>query len=250
MDKDNAYPEVAGLKSQVTVVIPCFNAGHRLKATLDRVCPLVDRVVLVDDGSTDGCTDGLEGYPVIKSVLPANRGKGYALIEGIHRALALPDTGAIALMDADGQHDPGDLPALFAVYRRHDADLVIGTRQLDRARTPWRSWFGNQVTAWVARKLLRCPLSDTQCGYRILSPRFAGAFVTTVSGGRYETEMEMILLAVNGGYTLLSAPVTTIYEAGNRSSHFRKVRDSLRIYTTLWRGLRNRNTAPRSRRRV
>ncbi|HQN01486.1 MAG TPA: glycosyltransferase family 2 protein, partial [Candidatus Hydrogenedentes bacterium] len=160
------------------------------------------------------------------------------------------DTGAIALMDADGQHDPGDLPALFDVYRRHDADLVIGTRQLDRARTPWRSRFGNQVTAWVAGKLLRCPLSDTQCGYRILSPRFAGAFVTMVSGGRYETEMEMILLAVNGGYTLLSAPVTTIYEAGNRSSHFRKVRDSLRIYGTLWRALRNPDTAPRSRRRM
>ncbi len=238
MDDVKLHPEVSDLQAQLTAVIPCYNAGNRVRATLDRVCACVNQVVLVDDGSTDGCTDGLETYPIIKLTFPVNRGKGHALIAGIHRALSLPETAIIVLMDADGQHDPADLHALLDVYVNNDADLVIGARQLDKTRTPWRSRFGNQLTARVARRLFRCPLSDTQCGYRLLSPRFAAAFIATLPGGRYETEMEMILLAVNGGYTLRSAPVTTIYEPGNKSSHFRKVRDSLRIYASLWRALR------------
>ena len=126
-----------------------------------------------------GHCGSVPGYPDNVSQKP---GKGHALIAGIRRALSLPDIRAIALMDADGQHDPDDLPALLQVFLSNDADLVIGARHLDKACTPWRSRFGNQVTAQVAAKLLGCALSDTQC-VSLLSPRFAEAFVNTVPGG-------------------------------------------------------------------
>ncbi len=250
MNDVRMFPDTLDLKKQIVAVIPCYNAGARVLTALEKACSSVGHVILVDDGSTDGCTDTVEAFPVIRITFPKNRGKGHALIAGIRRALSLPDIRAIALMDADGQHDPDDLPALLQVFLSNDADLVIGARHLDKACTPWRSRFGNQVTARVAAKLLGCALSDTQCGYRLLSPRFAEAFVNTVPGGRYETEMEMILLAVDCGYTLASAPVTTIYEPGNRSSHFRKVRDSIRIYATLWRALRKRKRKMRGRKHV
>lgn len=242
--KDFDIPAAANdLKRRAVVIVPCYNAGPRLRPTLERVAAVADRVVLVDDGSTDGCTGGLEPLPVSVITLPENRGKGHALIAGIRYALAQPDLGVVALLDADGQHDPAELPALYAAYLEQGADLVIGARQLDRSRTPWRSRFGNHVTAWVSRRLFRCPLADTQCGYRLLSPQFAADFVEAVPGGRYETEMLMLLFAIRQGYKLLSAPVTTLYEPGNRSSHFRKVRDSLRIYATLLLALTGRGFA-------
>ena len=236
------------LRRHTVVIIPCYNAGPRLRAALKSALTVVDRVILVDDGSTDGCTANLEPLPVTKLTLPVNRGKGHALIHGIRHALDLPEVHVIALMDADGQHDAAELPALHTAFQSSRADLVVGARQLDKSRTPWRSRFGNQMTAWVASRLFKCPLADTQCGYRLLSPRFAEDFINTVPGGRYETEMLMILLAINKGYRMHSAPITTIYEPGNASSHFRKVRDSLRIYLALWQALRGRGlTAPQNR---
>ncbi len=231
-------PEAFYLKSRVVAVIPCYNAGARVRSALKNVLEGVDRVILVDDGSTDGGTAGLEALPIIRITFPRNRGKGHALIAGIRHALSLPDMDAIALLDADGQHDPKDLPLLVSSFLDQQADLVVGARRLDKDQTPWRSRFGNQITARLAGRLFHCPLSDTQCGYRLLSPRFAASFVNAVPGGRYETEMLMILFAIQGGYKLLSTPVATLYEPGNKSSHFRKIRDSLRIYAALWRVLR------------
>ena len=100
----------------------------------------------------------------------------------------------------------------------------------------WRCCrFGNRASACITRLLLGCNLPDTQCGFRVLSPRFAQAVAEHVSGGRYETEMAMIVLAARGGFTLAHAPVRTIYEPGNSSSHFHRVRDSVRIYLRLTR---------------
>jgi glycosyltransferase involved in cell wall biosynthesis len=235
--KSNMRP-VPGL----TVVIPCFNAGHRIRPVAEGAALQAARVIVVDDGSTDGAVDPLASSPGIEVLrLPCNRGKGHAIIAGLECALAQPGLEAACLMDADGQHDPADIPELVAAFRRERADLVIGQRSFDGTPVPWRSRFGNRVTARVTRLFLGRNLPDTQCGFRVLSPRFARAVVDRVAGGRYETEMEMIVLAVRGGFTLAHAPVRTVYEPGNRSSHFRKVRDSVRICLRLARAL----TGPR-----
>ena len=225
----------------VTVVVPCFNAGHRVRPVAEGAAARAARVIVVDDGSTDGAPQALDlpGVEVLR--LPHNRGKGHAILAGLRSALARPGLEAVCLMDADGQHEPADLPGLVEAFRREQADLVIGQRRFDDGTVvPWRSRFGNRVTARVTRLLLGRNLPDTQCGYRVLSPRFAQAVVDRVAGGRYETEMAMIVLAVRGGFTLAHAPVRTVYEPGNRSSHFRKVSDSLRIYLRLARALLGR----------
>jgi len=237
--KENGTPAV-GLVPGLTVVIPCFNAGHRIRPVAEGAAARAARVVVVDDGSTDGAAATLTAPGVEVLRLPRNRGKGHAIIEGLKSAMAQPNLEAACLMDADGQHDPADIPGLVEAFRREGADLVIGQRRFDGTPVPWRSRFGNRVTARVTRLLLGRDLPDTQCGFRVLSPRFAQAVVDRVAGGRYETEMEMIVLAVRGGFTLAYAPVRTVYEPGNRSSHFRKVRDSVRIYLRLARALMGR----------
>ena len=240
LSKENENPG-AGRMQGLTVIIPCFNAGSRIRPVAEGAVSRAARVIVVDDGSTDGAVDGLAGMPGIEVVrLPRNRGKGHAIIEGLKCALAQPGLEAACLMDADGQHDPADIPVLLEAFRRERADLVIGQRRFDQGPVPWRSRFGNQVTARVTRLLLGRNLPDTQCGFRVLSPRLAQAVVDRVPGGRYETEMEMIVLAVRGGFPLAYAPVRTVYEPGNRSSHFRKGRDSVRIYLRLAKALLRR----------
>jgi len=235
-EKSGADP-VSGL----VVVIPCFNAGYRIRPVAEGAAQQAARVMVVDDGSTDGATDMLATLPGVETLrLPHNRGKGHAIIAGLKAALAGAGVEAVCLMDADGQHDSADIPALLEAFCREEADLVIGQRHFEEGSVPWRSRFGNQVTARVTRLLLGRMLPDTQCGFRMLSPRFAQAVVERVAGGRYETEMDMIVLAVRGGFTLAHAPVRTVYEPGNRSSHFRKVSDSARIYLRLVRALLRR----------
>ena len=221
------------LQKNTVVIIPCFNAGNRLKGAVENALGQVDRVIIINDGCTDGCMDAIRELPVQVITFSKNRGKGYALIAGIREALELEDTEVIALVDADGQHDASELPGLYTCFQLEKADLVIGARTFDREQVPWRSRFGNKVTVWVMGVLCRRHLPDTQCGFRLLSPKFAERFVDTIPGGRYETEMRMLLLAIREGFHIVSTPIATLYEPGNVSSHFRKVRDSFRIYWAL-----------------
>lgn len=233
MTRSNTDTEQESLRKNVVVVIPCFNAGNRLAGAVQGALAQVDRVIVVDDGSTDGCLEGVKGMHVQTLTFPENRGKGHALIAGIRAALELQDVTVIALMDADGQHDATELSGLFAGFKSESADMVIGTRCFDKQQVPWRSRFGNKMTVWVMGVLCGRRLPDTQCGFRLLSPRFARTFVDKIPGGRYETEMRMLLLAIREGLNIASAPIATLYEPGNPTSHFHKVRDSFRIYRVL-----------------
>jgi len=222
---------------QITCVIPCYNAGARVAPVVHSALGQVPRVIVVDDGSDDACLDGLT-HPNLRIVRhPENRGKGHAILTGLREALADAATRAVILLDADGQHDPGVIPEFVARFEATGAGMVIGARVFDGGHVPLRSRFGNTVTAAVTRLLLGENLPDTQCGYRLLSRAFAEAVLRQVAGGRYETEMEMVVLALRGNHGIAAVPIRTIYEEGNASSHFRKLSDSARIYARLFRAV-------------
>lgn len=219
------------LREAVVAVVPCYNAGARVRAVVERLCGMLRHVVVVDDGSTDGCADALDALGACIIRLTPNRGKGHALLAGFAAALEIPEMRAVCVLDADGQHDANELPGMYRAFVEREADLVIGARVFERASVPWRSRFGNRVSAAMMRVLLGPGITDTQCGYRVLSRRFIEDIVRGLPGGRYETEMRIIVKAVRGNYRVISVPIRTIYESGNPSSHFRKVRDSVRV---LW----------------
>jgi glycosyltransferase involved in cell wall biosynthesis len=217
----------------LVALVPVYNAGTKVRAVLDGLLAIGCRTLVVDDGSTDHGLACAEGLPIEMLRFERNCGKGHSLLAGFAKALEYPDTGAIAVLDADGQHDPAELPHLFAEFQRQGADLLIGARDFSLKHVPFRSRFGNNLTARLTGWLLGARLADTQSGYRILSRRFAEAVVREIPGGRYETEMAMLSLAIRGDFTLVSAPIKTLYVAGNTTSHFRKGRDSWLIYRTL-----------------
>ena len=233
------------LAEHVTVVIPCYNAGERLARVVNRARMYVNRILVVDDGSTDGAPQTVSSHDARVISLPGNRGKGFALLEGFTAALESTSTACVAVIDADGQHDPAELPTLYQAFLEHQADLVIGARRFDLAHVPWRSRFGNVVTATVVRLLLHQALPDTQSGFRLHSRRLLEHVVKSVAGGRYETETEILVRAVLEGYRVISVPIQTLYEAGNPSSHFHRFRDSWRIYVRLLRAVRAAKTGSR-----
>lgn len=222
------------MRETLAAVVPCYNAGLRVRPVVERLCESLRHVIVVDDGSTDGCAEALRELNARIIRLEPNRGKGFALLAGFASALEVPETSAVCVLDADGQHDPSELPRLYETFLAHEADLVIGARVFERAAAPWRSRFGNRVSAILMRFLLGPGITDTQCGYRLLSRRFTEAAVRDVPGGRYETEMRIIVKAIREGFRVVSVPVRTIYESGNPSSHFRKVRDSVRVLWALF----------------
>jgi glycosyltransferase involved in cell wall biosynthesis len=217
------------------VVVPCFNAGHRVRSVVENALQMVSRVILVDDGSTDGATEGLRDLPVNLIRFERNRGKGAALLAGFKAALDSPEITCVVVVDADGQHDPHEIPALYGAFVEQSADLIIGARTFDPAVVPWRSRFGNKLTVAVTKRLFGQYLPDTQSGFRLLARPFAESLFGAVPEGRYETEMAIIVKAIHERRKIVSVPIRTIYESGNVSSHFRKIRDSLRIYRVLLR---------------
>lgn len=219
----------------LAAVVPCYNAGARVLPVVEQLVQVAGRVVVVDDGSTDGCIDALRGLPIDLLHFPANRGKGHALLAGFARAMEDSGVRAICVLDADGQHNPQELPRFVRAFEEQAPDLIIGARQFGGGHVPLRSRFGNVLTVGVTRLLLGTRLPDTQCGFRLLSRPFAEAVVREVAGGRYETEMEIIVKAIRSGRKVIPVSIATIYEAGNASSHFHKLRDSFLIYARLLR---------------
>ncbi|MEN6626046.1 MAG: glycosyltransferase family 2 protein [Candidatus Sumerlaeia bacterium] len=221
------------LSSRVAALVPCYNAGGRVVPVLKRLLEKTDRVIVVDDGSTDNLRGLIEGLPVRTVAFPVNRGKGHALLAGFREALADGRVECVVTLDSDGQHDPDELPRLYDSFRREQADLVIGSRVFESREIPWRSRFGNNLTISLTGLLLGQRLPDTQSGYRLHSRRFIEHILETIRGGRYETEMEILAHALKGRFKAVPVPIKTIYVEGNASSHFHVLRDSFLIYRKL-----------------
>jgi glycosyltransferase involved in cell wall biosynthesis len=177
----------------VAVVIPALDEASTIGAvvaSVPRRIPGVRRVsvLVVDDGSSDGTaviarTAGADHVERHRT----NRGLVAAFKTGMNAALA---TGAdvVVHLDGDGQHDPRYIPRLVAPILLGEADVVLGVRPLADATglSPVRRR-GNQLGSWVARRVLKMPISDATSGYRAFS-REAVLRLTVISGFTYTLE--------------------------------------------------------------
>jgi UDP-N-acetylglucosamine---dolichyl-phosphate N-acetylglucosaminyltransferase len=205
---DLPYPDLAA-------IVPAFNAGSHLAAVLERVAAYVarERIVVVDDGSADDTRRVAEAAGVVVVAHPHNRGKGAAIRSGLARAQELGVPYAV-LLDADGQHNPDEIPAFVACARQTGADLVVGNRLGAASGMPWLRKATNHVTSAVISLLAGRRVPDSQNGYRLVRLAHFRKFPLTTS--RYEIESEMIIRAGRERGKIASVPVETIY-AGEAS---------------------------------
>jgi glycosyltransferase involved in cell wall biosynthesis len=217
----------------ILALIPGYEEGPRIATVVAGALRHLP-VIVVDDGSTDDTATQAEaaGASVIRQV--RNQGKGAALRAGFRLAL---DQGADAVvtLDADGQHDPDEIPAFLAAYERDRPELVIGRR--DFSQMPATRRLSNTLGGWVFSAAVGRGIPDNQSGYRLIGRRLMRALLDSDEPG-FEFEVEMIARCIALGLPIAWVPIRTIY-AGEPShvrplSHLRQfVRVSIEARRTV-----------------
>ena len=212
-------------------VIPAYQAADSIAAVVLGVRAHAPELVIIviDDGSSDATFD-----EAVRSgadhVLRHdwNRGKGRALLTGFaHLATLVPSMRAVVTMDADGQHDPACLPAVLRALS--GADLVLGVRRRRGTSMPVLRRLANGVStraiAWCSGRSIR----DAQCGFRGI--RRALLERVPHVGERYEAETGFVIRAARAGAIIAETEIPTRY---GPASHFRPLRDAVRVVATIW----------------
>ena len=218
-----------GHDRSILAIIPAYNEQNKIGQVVRQVRAQGLPVLAVDDGSTDDTTNRAEtaGAQIVRH--EKNQGKGVALATGFRWALAR-DYDAVLTLDADGQHDPAEIPLFLKAHVENEHDLLIGARNFDDM--PWTRYTMNMLGRWTFTWVMGEPMPDNQSGYRLLSRRLVAASLASKECG-YEFEVDMIVICLQRGYTLGWVPIQTIYN-GERShiNHVRHVYNYLRL---LWR---------------
>jgi glycosyltransferase involved in cell wall biosynthesis len=222
----------------LAVLIPAYQPGKALVELARELSRDFAAVVIVDDGSGPAygpVFEQAEKFSRVEIVRHAtNRGKGAALKSGIeHIRATLPDVDGIVTADADGQHAPDDIVRVGRALVEHPQCLVLGSRKF-QGDVPWRSRAGNAITRRVVHLVVGQNLSDTQTGLRGI-PAILWPPLLLIEADGYEFELEMLIAARRQGVAVQEEPIRTIYQAGNPTSHFNPLVDSMKIYFVLLR---------------
>ncbi len=159
-----------------------------------------------------------------------NMGKGRALKTAFACILEnFPEVPGAVTADSDGQHTPESIIRVMNRMKQAPDALVLGVRQFEGDGIPWKSRFGNSLTEKVFAYTAGVHVSDTQTGLRGI-PRSFMKKLLDVKGDRFEFETRMLLEAA-GTVPIVEVSIETIYDSEeNHQTHFKPIRDSLRIY--------------------
>ena len=229
------------IPAEVCCLIPCYNVAYSCAEVIREALKYSRHVLAINDGSIDetgailqSLAAEMNGRLHIVS-FPVNRGKGVTLLEGFRYALENIPFDVLVTIDGDRQHRPADIPRLVHECHKNNADMVIGGRVKGRPGSiPLRSCLGNMLTYKFMRFFYPLIPHDTQSGFRAFKKSFLQEVLLSVRGGRYETELIILLLALERHKRIATVPIPTIYFGNNRSSHFQPVADALRIYQAFF----------------
>lgn len=203
--------ETSGI-SYVVVGIPAYNEEHGIASTVLGAKEYVDEVIVVDDGSSDQTAERARqaGATVVQH--QTNKGKG-AAVKTLFEHVQDIGCEALVILDGDGQHLPRDIPTVAKPVLDGDADLTIGSRYLENKsddETPLYRRFGQRVLDLLTTSSAGVDLTDTQSGFRALSPTAIEQL--TIQANGISVESEMIDIAVQCNLTIEEAPIDVRYE--------------------------------------
>lgn len=185
----------------------------------------VPEVLVVDDGSGDRTGTLAAEANARVLVRERNGGKGSAVRDGLGVLLKESFTH-VAFVDADGQHDPDDLPRLLEASRA-GADFVIGSRLRARGEMPGKNFWANTIGDRILSRMTGLTIEDGQSGYRVISTSLLRRL--RLISGRYSIENEILIKSCRHIHRLEAVPIQSIYGVGGR--HYRAFRDT---WVTAW----------------
>lgn len=225
------------LLKDISVILPSLDPDEKLLAVVDGLLEQgFDDIILINDGSkpenlhyfqtaAQNCQVTLLHHSV-------NRGKGAALKTGIAWFLEnRPDRKGVVTVDGDNQHAPEDITAC-SVKMLETEKTILGCRDFSLPHVPARSRFGNRTTSFVFKAFVGMTLSDTQTGLRAFPAKVLPQLLQ-VTGDRFEYETNVLLEMKKSSLPFEEVSIRTVYIEENKSSHFRAVRDSWRIYKLI-----------------
>jgi glycosyltransferase involved in cell wall biosynthesis len=226
----------------IGAVIPAHDEAPRIGPVVTAASRHVP-ILVVDDGSTDG-TEALAtaaGALVLRQ--EPNQGKGAALRAGFRRALEDGWSAAITL-DADGQHDPDEIPRFTERWAEGGAELLVGRRNFRSMPTVRR--LSNSLGTVVLRTLVGQSIPDNQSGYRLVGRRLMEAMLESDEDG-FAFEVEMIAVCLREEWPIAWVPIRTIY--GDERSHIRPLHHLREFLAVAWRARTISRQPPRWRSR-
>jgi len=224
--------------SKVSVVLPSLDPDEKLIAVIDGLLEYgFSDIILVNDGSKPENLHYFEEmaaqHPEVTLLHhPVNRGKGAALKTAFTWFLEnRPDSSGVVTVDGDNQHHPEDTRSCSLHMLAHGS-IVLGCRDFSLPQVPFKSRNGNRITSAVFKIFCGMTLSDTQTGLRAIPAKYL-KLLTQVYGDRFEYETNMLLAMKDHSLPYDEVKIRTVYIEENKSSHFRAVRDSWRIYKLI-----------------
>lgn len=195
-------------RPRIIAAMPAYNEEQYVGSLVLKARKYVDEVIVFDDGSSDSTAEiaRLAGATVLRH--DTNQGKG----AGVRRILTevrgrLPDV--LVLLDADGQHNPDEIPRLVNAVLE-GSDLVIGSRKAQASKTPFYRRIGQSLLSYSTGIASGGgKVSDSESGFRALSPRTISEIDLTEDG--FAVETEMIVKAAKKGLKITEVPISNIY---------------------------------------
>jgi len=227
------------------IVVPVYNHEHAIGAVVEGLLRHLTPVMLVDDGSNAACAAVLDALvhshagQVELVRLPLNQGKGAAVLAGFRRA-AERRYSHVLQIDADGQHQTGDVPLFLAQAAAHPQAIIAGHPVYD-ASVPKARLYGRYAThIWVWINTLSFDIKDSMCGFRVypVGPVNALAARRRI-GVRMNFDTDILVRLFWDGLRVINLPTRVSYPADG-VSHFRVWRDNVLIswmHTVLFFGM-------------
>jgi len=224
--------------SKISVVLPSLDPDEKLIAVVDGLLEYgFSDIIMINDGSKE---ENLHYFYDLAAQHPeihllhheVNKGKGAALKNAFRWFLEnRPEGFGVVTVDGDNQHHPADTRACCE-HMLKTGHTTLGCRDFNQEDVPARSSFGNKTTSMIFKIFVGMTISDTQTGLRAI-PRDVLEALVEVYGDRFEYETNMLLAFKQKGIPFDEVKIRTVYIEENKSSHFRIIHDSWRIYKLI-----------------
>ncbi|MEN7972776.1 MAG: glycosyltransferase family 2 protein [Verrucomicrobiota bacterium] len=213
------------------VLICAYNEAEHIesvvRAALDqKPC----RVVVIDDGSSDGTAELAEqaGAHVLRN--SENLGKGASLQRGFE-LVREHCCDAVVVVDGDGQHDPREIGRFLDAYKRTHIPILVGNRMANPEGMPFLRKWTNRIMCRILNRLTRIYVPDPPCGFRFYRTDILPFIMSSES--RFAFEFDILIHAALRHIRVDSVRISTIYHKGGRRSHVSPFRDAWLLFRAV-----------------
>ncbi|MGD0977554.1 MAG: glycosyltransferase family 2 protein [Candidatus Bathyarchaeia archaeon] len=224
-----------GSKHFIVVGIPAFNEEKTIAKVVLKAQKHADKVVVCDDGSTDLTADIARRMDA--EVIRHDRNLGYgASIRSLFTRAKELDADVLVTLDADGQHDPDEIPTVVKPIIEGAADVVIGSRFTDNGSTSDMRWYrqaGIKLITRLTNNASKYHVKDAQSGFRAYGRRSLENLDVSENG--MGASVELLLDANKHGLKIQEVPTTCNYSRGNETSTQNPVRHGFSVVTSIFR---------------